>query len=108
MKVKRINLENWSEFLTDSEMKSTLGGYAGGVYGNSGGYGDSGGYGYDDDTIYGPYQLPEVVVTCGQDGGKCWDCQYVHVGGFSGNCRYWTGKQSDSCSASIKCKDLVP
>ena len=29
MKIKKISLSNWSEFLTDNEMKATRGGYSG-------------------------------------------------------------------------------
>ena len=31
MKIKKISLKNWSEFLTDNEMKNVIGGY-GGLY----------------------------------------------------------------------------
>ena len=50
--------------------------------------------------------LPEVVITCGQDSGRCWKCLFVNKNEFSGNCRYFSGYQTDNCSAMVKCNDL--
>ena len=67
--------------------------------------GTLGGYGYGGD-IYGPYELPEVTITCGQSSGKCWKCYYVMSGEFTGECKGWTGNQNDSCSAYRNCNSF--
>ena len=54
-------------------------------------------------------ELPEVVITCGQNEGQCWECIWVNVGEYTNYCRKCTGKQSDYCysyMAPAKCKDL--
>ena len=56
--------------------------------------------------LIGGYDLPEVVVTCGQTTGQCWECVLVNSGEFSGYCRQPTGKMSDYCSAIRKCDTL--
>ena len=94
MKVKKISLKNWSEFLTDNEMKATRGGYG----------------------TYGPYQLPEVTITCTSPnayGGRCHACRCVykefhlpennlHFYAYVTEA-YFTGYQTDNCFSGRSC-----
>ena len=88
MRFERIMYGNGVELLTETQMKATR----------------AGGYGYgDDDETYGPYELPEVTITCGQYSGQCWDCELAWSGAYTGECRRFTGDQSHYCGAIRVC-----
>ena len=43
-------------------------------------------------------ELPEVTITCGQKGGKCWiEAGYCYVGEYTFKKCEFTGKQAWSC-----------
>ena len=48
-------------------------------------------------------ELPEVEITCGQNGGACWRCIQYFSGEYTMTCMESTGNQRDFCHADSKC-----
>ena len=87
MILKTIILENVIDILTESQMKGTFGG---------------------GDEVYGPYELPEIVITCGQGSGRCYACDCKRFANeplaLYGYCEpRHTGMQKDYCEGGEPC-----